>query len=278
MPDTISASHPFNNRRRSTHVVATSVPNPRVSKTTKLQRASDDERELAASQLFHRRVYGLLVLQYATILLLASPFALLDSVQQLLLNNHTLHLVLECISVGGIIGTMVIAVLYGSKYPATQICLVCVTVFVALELGISFAIGSLGVSGYIAIGQATTSFAIILALLQFELHWLDYQAALVLCLVAALLWVLVLLEVGAHSLWTAVGIGLLGYAYVCIILFSSYTVEKHVTPEEHALATLFILCPEALLCIGAKDRHVDESEIVDEEDQPASEQDPLLSK
>jgi hypothetical protein len=265
-------------RRRSTVLVATSVPNAPVSKTANFQRTSGDDKEMAASIMFHRKLYGLLVLQYSTILLLASPFALLDSVKNVLLNHHTLHSLLECVSIGGIVLTMAVAVMYGSKYPTTQICLVTITIFVALELGLSFATGSVGLSGYIAVCQATTSFAIILSLLQFELNWLDYFAALVLCLAVALLWVVVLLEVGNHTLWTAVGIGMGGFAYVCIILFSSYTVEKHVTPDEYALATLFILCPEALLCIGSKERYVDETELEDEEGQTANEKDPLMPK
>lgn len=249
--------HRHSHTHRASYVVSTSVPHAQVSKTANLQRASSNVEEVAASTLFHKRVFGMLVLQYSTILFLASPFALLPSVQYAITQNHTLHTVLECISTGGIVATMVTAVLVGSKYPATQICLVCVTFFVALDMGISFADGSLGKAGFIAIAQATTSFALILALLQFDFEWLDYPAAYALSLLAVIVWISILLEVGDVTMLQAVGIGMGGFVFVCIVLMSSYTVEKHVAPDEHILATLFILCPEALMCIGSSERHVE---------------------
>jgi hypothetical protein len=168
---------------------------------------------------------------------------------------------------------MITAVLFGSKYPATQICLVGVTLFVALEIGLSFSDGSLGKAGFIAIAKATTSFALILALLQFDFEWLDYPAAFAVSFVAALVWISILLEEGGDgddemTMTQAAGIGMSGFVFVCIVLMSSYTVEKHVAPDEHILATLFILCPKALMCIGSRERHVDGPPSgTDEEDQ-----------
>mmetsp|Transcript_37824 Transcript_37824/g.92065 ORF Transcript_37824/g.92065 Transcript_37824/m.92065 type:complete len:143 (-) Transcript_37824:255-683(-) len=103
---------------------------------------------------------------------------------------------------------------------------------------------------FVAIAQATTSFALLLALMQFQLHWLDYPMGVVLCLVAASFWTLILIEVGSLPFMECLLICGSGFAFVCIVLCSTYHVEHFVAPTEHVLATLFILCPEALLCIG----------------------------
>ena len=88
------------------------------------------------------------------------------------------------------------------------------------------------------------------------------------------MWTLVLVETGIYSVVTSITIGGTGFAFVCVVLCSSYTVEHHVGPDEYVLATLFILCPEALLCVGgAKKRHVDEDMATRE----ADESDLLLS-
>jgi hypothetical protein len=250
--------------RRSSYVLATSVKDGRVSKTSAVDRHSSDDDGIQKSMLFHKRVYGLLVLQYTTILIISSPLALLPKVQQYL-DGSLLHTVLECIAIGGIVSTMIIAVLYGSKYPNSHICLFAITIFVGLEMGLSFT-NNIGL--YIAIGQATTSFALILAMQQFDFLWFDYPKAVGMSFIAALIWTLILIEQGTYSMMTSFGIGCMGFAFVCIVLCSSYTVEHHVSPEEYVLATLFILCPEALLCVGGakkRRRDIDDDIFTDEE-------------
>jgi len=259
-------------RQRSSYVLATSIKNGVVSKTV-----ADDEIKKSIS--FHKRVYGLLVLQYTSILILSSPFALSTNVQYYLAsadgtNIGLLHNILEYIAISGIIITMIIAIFNGSKYPVSHICLVSITIFVGLEMGLSFT-NNIGL--YIAIGQATTSFALILALQQFDFHWFDYPAAVGMSLIAALIWTLILIEQGSFSKMKSLSIGGMGFAFACLVLFSSYSVQHHVSHEEYVLATLFILCPEALVCIGgAKKRHVDEN-IAGELTSAASESDLLLN-
>jgi hypothetical protein len=263
------------------YVVPTSVKNGRhsICKTTKLQRLSDDKEEIAASRVFRKRLFGMLVLQYSTILFLASPFALLDPLQVAIRNNRTLYVVLECINLVGIVSTMSIAIARGAQYPVTFICLSAITFFVALEFGISFATEAMGRAGFIAIGQATTSFALISALLQFDLDWLNYSSAFGVSLVASLVWIMVLLEMGEYTILATFGIGFAGLAFVTTVLFSSFAVEKYVSPDEYVLGTLFILCPEALLCIGGTTkRRVDSSDDMNEEPADTGEQDRLLRR
>ncbi|MGK3746482.1 MAG: hypothetical protein ACI90V_013344 [Bacillariaceae sp.] len=250
--------------RRSSYVLPTSIKDGRVSKTAAVDRHSTDDEDIQKSMLFHKRVYGLLVLQYTTILIISSPLALLPNVQQYLSSVPLLHTVLECIAIGGIISTMIVAILFGSKYPNSHVCLFSITIFVGLEMGLSFT-NNIGL--YIAIGQATTSFALILAMQQFDFLWFDYPKAVGMSCIAALIWTLILIEQGKYSIMTSFSIGAMGFAFVCIVLCSSYTVEHHVSPEEYVLATLFILCPEALLCVGGakKRRNVDADIIADEE-------------
>lgn len=147
----------------------------------------------------------------------------------------------------------------------------------ALEFGVSFAAQN-GVVGFIAITQATTSFALILALLQFgDLEWLNYSSAFAVSLVASLVWIMVLLEVGDHTILTSLGIGFGGFAFVAVVLFSSYAVQKHVNSDEYILGALFILYPEALLCIGGvKKRHVEGANGLDVEPEVVAESNRLL--
>jgi hypothetical protein len=263
------------------YVVPTSIKNGRhsISKTTKLQRLSDDEEEIAASLVFRKRLFGMLVLQYSTILFLASPFALLDPLKASIRNSRTLYVVLECINLFGIVSTITVAIARGSQYPVTFICLSAITFFVAVEFGISFAVETVGAAGFIAIGQATTSFALILALLQFDLDWLNYSSAFGVSLVASLVWMMLLLEMGEHTILASLGIGFGGFVFVTIVLFSSFSVENHVSPDEYVLGTLFILCPEALLYIGGIiKRRVDTSESLDDEPEVVGERDRLLRR
>jgi hypothetical protein len=239
------------NRRHSTFVVATSVRNGTVTKTTAVERYSDDTTEQIQSLWFHQRLYASLVLQYTSILIMASPFALIIEVQQYLLDHESLNSALEIVAISGIIITMAAAICIGSKYPYAHICLVSITIFVGLEMGLSFASTPIM---YIAIGQATTSFALLLAIMQFHFKWLDYPMAVILCFIAASFWMMILLETNNYSLVTSLIICGGGFVFVCMVLCASYHVEHFVGPDEYVLATLFILCPEALLCIGGSSK------------------------
>lgn len=233
-------------RQSSTLIVATSVKNGPVTKTAAGTRRSVDQDEQQQSLLFHQRVFALLVLQYTFILILSSPMALLKGIQTFLHDRTTLRTVVEWIAVSGIVLTIFTAVCCGSRYPFAHICLGAITIFVGLELGLSFA-ETPGL--YVAIGQATTSFALLLALMQLDLESSAYPMAVGLCLVAAGLWTMILVGVGRYTVWTCLAISGTGFGFVCIVLCASYHVEHFVAPDEYVLATLFILCPEALLCM-----------------------------
>jgi len=209
--------------------------------------------------VFLRRVFALLVMQYTTVLVVASPFALIQAFQKAI---HPYHNILECAAIAGIVASILLAITKGAIYPFARIALVSLTLSVALELGLSFAGASWGRYGLIAVGQATTSFAIMLALFQFDtksLKWLTFPVAVVVCLVLSGVWIVVLFESGL-SFKIAAAVGLGGWAFCMLNLFCVPHITKHVGPEEFILATLFILIPEALVCLASKQRHPDEEE------------------
>jgi len=137
--------------------------------------------------------------------------------------------------------------------------LVSLTVFVALERGLTFShAGVWGYCGLVALGQATASFAIILSVLQFEkqdLLWLSYKTAALMCLCLSGLWTVLQTEMGVS--WSvAAAISLGGWAFTVMVLFCCSIISKHVTSEEYILAVLFILVPEALLFLPGKQHKV----------------------
>ena len=71
---------------------------------------------------------------------------------------------------------------------------------------------------------------------------------------------LILLEEG-ESWKVALGVGLGGWAFTMMNVFCSMYVSKEVAPEEYILAVLFMLFPEALLCLASKERHPEEEEV-----------------
>jgi hypothetical protein len=203
---------------------------------------------------FLRKVWALLVFQYTTVLVLTSPFAFIYSFQEIL---HPLHTILEGIAnAGGIAGTLVLGASKGTVYPFAQICLLSITFFVALNLGLTFATASWATEGFVALGQATTPPPVspsFWPLLHFDLKWLNYPTAAGLCLILAGMWSMVLVEAGVD--WRiSVAIAAGAWAFVLTMLFSSYTVSHYVSPHEYILAALFILVPEALLCLAGQNR------------------------
>lgn len=214
---------------------------------------SDDNK---AADVFMRKLWALLVFQYGSIMFMASPFALIDPFRQAI---SPYHQVLEVVAFSGIALSLCLAIVKGATYPlATRIALVSLTAFVALEMGLTFAHASWGRSGIVALGQATTSFVVILCLLQFDsqhLIWLTYPAAAVLCLCLSGLWAVVQVEVGI-SWRMAVAVSLGGWAFTLMVLVCCSVICKNVTPDEYILAVLFILVPEALLFLPGKKHSV----------------------
>lgn len=212
---------------------------------------SDDNKE---AEVFLRRLWALLVFQYGIILFVASPFALIDTFRQTITPYH--H-ILEVVAFSGIVLSLCLAITKGAIFPFAHVALVSLTLFVALEMGLTFAHASWGRSGLVALGQATASFTVILSLLQFDsrsLVWLTYPAAALLCFCLSGLWVVVQAEIGV-SWEIAAAVSLGGWAFSVMVLFCCSIICKHVAPEEYILAVLFILVPEALLFLASKERH-----------------------
>ena len=110
---------------------------------------------------------------------LVAPLVLLSQVHTFAEEHEQ---VLEAVALLGICGTLALTLLRGTVYPYAHVCLVLITIFVALELGVTLATHSWGLYGLVALGQATTNFCLILALLQFDHDWFDSTAAASLCL------------------------------------------------------------------------------------------------
>lgn len=235
-------------------VVATSTGTLHKSRTVHALLESSSAADRDEANMFLRRLWALLVFQYGTILFLSSPFALIDPFRRAVGPYHGF---LEVVAVSGIVISLCLAIAKGAIYPFAHVALASLTLFVALEMGLTFAHESWGPSGIVALGQATTSFAIILGLLQFDsrsMMWLSYPTAALLCLFLSGLWTVVQVEIG-FSWPIAAAISMGGWLYTLLVLFCCSVVSEHVAPEEYILGTLFILCPEALLCLATKERH-----------------------
>lgn len=183
-----------------------------------------------------------------------SPFALIRAFQEAI---HPFHKSLETVAIVGIISSLVLAAFKGAIYPFARVSLVSLTLSVALELGLSFAGASWGKYGLVAVGKATTSFAIMLSLFQFptkSLKWLTYPAAAIICLVLSGLWMLVLFESGA-SIRVMAGVGLGDWAFAMLNLLCFPHVTKQVGPERVCIGDTFYLCPEALVFLASSKRH-----------------------
>jgi len=240
--------------RRHSSVVATSIesPSPAMMPTVHALLESSNRDQIEQGMVFLRKVFALLVLQYGTILFVASPFAMIGTFQQHV--AHTYHNTLEAVAVTGIVGSLLLALCKGATYPYARVALICLTLSVALELGLSFAEASWGRYGLIAVGQATTSFAVMLALFQFDsksLEWLTYPTAAMVCLLLSGIWMAVLVESGLKTA-LAVAVGLGSWAFAIVNLLSCKQITKHVASNEIVLATLFILVPEALVFLQSK--------------------------
>ncbi|CAB9500739.1 expressed unknown protein [Seminavis robusta] len=244
-------------RRRST-VKATSTQGP-LQETAYALLESDDIENVKIGLVYLRRVWALTFMQYASIFIIASPFALLESVKATV---EAYHFALEVVAVAGIIGSFSVALWKGPMFPFAHIALVSLTISVGLEIGISLATSSWGEVGLLAIGQATTNFALILAIIQFDAHSLKhftYPVASLICLLFSLCWMIIMVEEGQS--WKMAGyVGLGGWAFTMMNVVCSWYVSKEVAPEEYILAVLFMLFPEALLCLASKERHPDEDE------------------
>lgn len=221
--------------------------------------ASSDRQEREEGFRFLRQTWALLFLQYGTILFIASPFVFWESFRAVVLEG-AVHVTLGLASKVAIVLSLALAISKGTKFPYAHIALVALTCSVGLELGLTFGEKPWGLYGLMAIGQATTNFAVVLCTFQWEFpKWAEYAHVAVLCLAVSGMWVVVVQEAGES--WKIAGyVGLGGWVFALIVLYSCEHVTKHVAPSEYILATLFILVPEALVCLGSKQRKPEEDE------------------
>ena len=150
---------------------------------------------------------------------MTSPFGLIESLKNGIELYHTW---LQIIAITGIAGSICLALVKGRQFPYAHVCLGLITFFVAFELGTLFAHYFWGKLGLIALGQAVTSFAIILALVQFEMNWLGCVEAAICCLALAIMWMVVLFEGGEARWFVCVAVGLGGWAFTMVVLAASY--------------------------------------------------------
>jgi len=211
---------------------------------------SSDATEIDMAMTFLRRVFALLVFQYSTVLVVASPFALIEPFKDAV-HPHYHALLLTAMSC--MVASIVLAITKGALYPYSGIVIVTLTLSVAVELGLTFSEKSWGDFGLIAVGQATASFCIMLAFFQFDtksLKWLTFPVASIICFGLAGIWSVVLHESGLEW-WVACAISLGGWVFCMLNLSQCLNLCKLVAPEEYVFATLFILFPQAILCLSS---------------------------
>lgn len=204
--------------------------------------------DTSSAMMFLRRVFGLLVFQYTAVLIVASPFALIEEFKDAV---HPYHHTLLMIAIACMVASILLAITKGALYPYSSILICTLTLSVAVELGLTFSEMSWGDYGLIAVGQATASFCILLAFFQFDtLTWVTFRVATVICMVLAGIWSVVLHEAGLK--WgVAVAISVGGWIFCMLNLTQCLELMKLVSPEEYVFATLFILFPQAIVCLSS---------------------------
>lgn len=191
---------------------------------------------------FVRKVLALLVLQYATVLFIVSPFYLIGSFQRVI---KPYQIFLSTVAFAGCVASVYWAFAKGHNKKDAKIALFSLTPCVALTLGVRFAGFSWANYVLVALGQATSNFALIHAILQFDtasLKWLNYKIIMLICLVVSGVWIVVMNEVGT-SWFVSVAVGLGGWVYASNIVLSIRKVVLHREPDDHIRATIFILGP-----------------------------------
>lgn len=212
---------------------------------------SKDPEQEEQGMTFMRRVFALLVFQYSTVLIVASPFALIEPFQNFI---HPMHVALWWTSLACMIGSILLAVAKGAVRPYSRIVIVTLTLSVALQLGLEFEQVSWGDYGLLAVGQATASFALLLALFQFEassLEWLSAITTALMCLLLSGIWSVILHEVGL-SWQIAVVVSFAGWIFCMLNVLQFQSLCKLVASQEYVFATLFILFPQAILYLSSR--------------------------
>lgn len=128
-------------------VIATSTGGTALEPTVHALFQSSNPEHVETSMTFMRKVFALLVFQYSTVLVVASPFALLEDFQDWI---HPHYHTLLIISIACMVLSIVMAIVKGSVYPFSRIVIVMLTLSVAVELGLTFEEASWGDYGLVA--------------------------------------------------------------------------------------------------------------------------------
>ena len=213
----------------------------------------DAENDYAANErglVFVRRVLSLLVLQYAAVLIILSPFCLLDSFQDFVRKPYIM-IPLNVLSFFGLLFAIYLISVRGHIKWYARTALFTMTVCVAVALGVKLSILPWSTYALVAVGQATANFALLLAVSVFDsrdLQWFRPGMGPLLLLAVAFLWILVTRETGSSWL-VAVAVPIAGWLYACNVIFALRKTTYHREPHDYLRATLFILGPPIPDCL-----------------------------
>ena len=94
-----------------------------------------NDQTVAKAMTFMRRVFALLVFQYSSVLVVASPFALIECFKDAV---HPFHHGLLILAIACMVASILLAITMGAVYPYSRIAIVTLTLSVAVELGLTF--------------------------------------------------------------------------------------------------------------------------------------------
>jgi hypothetical protein len=213
-----------------------------INKTVYAHLHSSSHEDNEKGMNFVRKVLALLVLLYATLLLIVSPFYLIGSFQRAI---KPYKLFLSIIAFAGCVASVYWAFAKAHNRKDAKIALFSLTPCVAIGLGVKFAGYSWSDYVLVALGQATSNFAILHAILQFDtasLKWLNYKTVMLIFLVLSGLWIVVMNEAGT-SWFDSAAVGLGGWVYAISIVINVRKMILHREPDDFIRATIFILGP-----------------------------------
>ena len=227
------------NRRDRRVSVRTGVP---LIRTVRALLDSDNHEDNEKGVNFIRKIMAILVLQFSVVLLIVSPFCLVDSIKQV---TKTYMLPIGILSLAGIVSSIWLVFARGETKIYAQIALFSLTIFFALGLGSKLALASWSGYALVALGQAGTNFALLHAVLQFDsrrLKWLTWKSSGLMCLGVSGVWVLVMRESGSPW-WIAAAVAFGGWCFAPNVIWSTQKTIGHRLPDDEVRAAIFILGP-----------------------------------
>ena len=220
--------------------VRTGVP---LDRTVRAYLDSSDPRLNEEAMYYVRRVIALLVMQYSVLLFIVSPFCLVETFQEAV---KPLSALLNAAAYLGVVAAIILALTDDAhNWQRGSVALCLLTFCVAVGIGVKCTMVPWANYVLVAIGQATTNFAILLAVVQFDrrmLHWLNYKTAGLIAFVVASVWMMVLVEDKAP--WkTAAAVAFGGWLHAMNVLLGMRKIFQHRSPDDVVRSALFILGP-----------------------------------